>query len=301
MRHFLYLMQGDAASIEAYAHLAEREHADAIFLTYDKPLEGALFAPETRWGEGRNRLLEAALEKSDYLYYIFCDNDIEFERGSWDLFEQQLLRYRPAIAVPMVIPKTAPLAIRWLNYQACLLNDEQLIAVHRQVVEDRIAVPYQEQFDRYHYWSTGLSQQIILKNIYFYDFIQFNTVSVSNEAESSHRGTREQAVLAKSKAREWLGTEFKRAYKSDWEHILYMPPCLVRWRRHLFQLRRRWYFQVVALWHTAVIRLRRLFGIGSDHALDERKLRRLLTPDSKLLRQYLQSDPAGGDSAGDQL
>ena len=304
-RHFLYLMQGASASLEAYAQLAERANADAIFLTYDKPLAGAIFAPESRWGEGRNLLLKAALEKPDYLYYIFCDNDIDFQRGSWALLERELLRYRPAIAVPMFHPKNSSLSLRWLSYQACLINDEQLIAVHRQVVEDGIAVPYQAQFDADHYWATGLSQQLILKNFYFYDLMQLNNICVGNDSGSGHPGTPAQSRLAKAKLAEWMRCEFKHAYKKDLEYI--------RYHRHaqstralglvaLFvKLHQRWYFWVVALWHTAVLFLRRLFTIGdSDHALEGRKLRRLLQPNSRLLQQYFQSKSACAERTGDR-
>ena len=290
MKRFLYLMQGDAASIRHYAYLASRENADAIFLTYDEPLDGALYAPDTLWGQGRNRMLEAALEKGDYMYYIFCDNDIEFIKGGWDAFEQALLRLQPAIGLPIVSPKTRPIAVACLPWQACLLNDEQLIAVHQAAVKDRIVVPYQDQLDRYHYWGTGLCQQILIKNFYFYSTVQFNDIWVGNDGKTSHPDPLEGRDLAKKKAREWCATEFKKKYKRDLEHLRY-PMIRGSFMLKIIQkvvFRRRLLLQILAIWHTAVLKLRRMCRFGTtSHALDERTVRKLLAPDSKLLQRYL--------------
>ena len=101
----MYLVQGQSDRVRENQHLAYRASASAIFLTYDEPLEGAMFFPNSTWSEGRNKTLEHALEKEKYSYYIFCDDDIAFESGGWDVFESQILALRPAIAVP-VCPKT---------------------------------------------------------------------------------------------------------------------------------------------------------------------------------------------------
>ncbi len=76
MKNFLYLVQGQSELVKNYLHLADRDSADAVFLTYDKPIEEALYFPNSTWAQGRNKMLEIALTKEDYLYYIFCDDDI---------------------------------------------------------------------------------------------------------------------------------------------------------------------------------------------------------------------------------
>jgi len=87
MKDFIYLVQGKSELIRNYFHLLGNPNSEVIFLTYDRPIEEAIFFPNSTWAQGRNKLLETALSKGDYLYYIFCDDDINFIRGSWDTFE----------------------------------------------------------------------------------------------------------------------------------------------------------------------------------------------------------------------
>jgi len=70
MKNFLYLIQGRSDLIKNYLNLVNRDNADAIFLTYDKQIDEAIFFPNSTWAQGRNKILEIALEKEDYLYYI---------------------------------------------------------------------------------------------------------------------------------------------------------------------------------------------------------------------------------------
>ena len=115
MKNFIYLIQGKSELISSYfIELQARADADAIFLTYDKPLEIAIFFPNSTWAQGRNKLLSEALKTAkDYLYYIFLDDDITFETGNWDFFEKQLLKYHPAIAI--TTDKTIkPYSVVWL-------------------------------------------------------------------------------------------------------------------------------------------------------------------------------------------
>ena len=128
MNRLIYLMQGRSDLVETYFHLADRENADALFLTYDKEIENAIFFPNSKWSEGRNKLLEIAKNKGEYDYYIFCDDDISFKRGSWDEFEFLLLKYRPAIAHPLFIPKAAKTPLPYLEKQPFCVADQQFMA-----------------------------------------------------------------------------------------------------------------------------------------------------------------------------
>ncbi len=102
MKSFIYLVQGESNLISNYLDLKKREDADVIYLTYDKKVENAIYFPNSTWSEGRNKLLKAARLKGEYLYYIFCDDDIEFRKGSWDEFERLLILHKPAIGFPVV-------------------------------------------------------------------------------------------------------------------------------------------------------------------------------------------------------
>ena len=43
MKNFIYLVQGKSDLVRNYFHLAERPETDAVFLTYDKEIENAIF------------------------------------------------------------------------------------------------------------------------------------------------------------------------------------------------------------------------------------------------------------------
>ena len=207
MKNFIYLVQGQSGRIKNYLHLAAREQADALFLTYDKPLEGgeALFLPQSSWAEGRNRLLELARQRGAYRYYIFCDDDISFIKGDWDEFEAQLLALKPAIGIP-VVPKTANHTVAWLKHQVFLLNDEQLMAFHHEVVADALVLPYQLQFDATHWWITCEIQQALIQYFYPRGAVQFNRVEIANDCHD--RYPMDEGIVAIEYACRWLREQF---------------------------------------------------------------------------------------------
>jgi hypothetical protein len=185
MKNFIYLVQGKAELMKNYLHLLDSPNSDAIFLTYDHPMEEAIFFPNSTWTQGRNKLLDAALSKKDYFYYIFCDDDIKFTKGSWEIFENQLLTYNPAIAVP-INPKTIETPLKGFKYQSFLTNDEQLIAFHQDVIRDFIVLPYQEKFDTIYWWIACQIQEVLIQNFYYSDSIQFNNIRISNDAGENY-------------------------------------------------------------------------------------------------------------------
>jgi len=142
MKAFIYLVQGEAKYIRNYLILKKRKDVDALLLTYDQQIDDALFLPYSTWGEGRNYLLRKALESNrQYQYYIFLDDDVKFIQGSYVLFEKQLLKYSPAIAVPVFVPKTIKTIMGINNlfnkrfipsrtYQICRHADAQFMAFH---------------------------------------------------------------------------------------------------------------------------------------------------------------------------
>jgi len=69
VKNIVYLVQGESYLVKEYYHLQERDNADAIFLTYDRQIDGAVYFPNSTWTEGRNKLLAAARKKGEYLYF----------------------------------------------------------------------------------------------------------------------------------------------------------------------------------------------------------------------------------------
>ena len=268
MKKFIYLVQGQSDLIRQYLHLADRDNADAVFLTYDKPISEALFRPDSTWAQGRNHLLEIALTRREYVYYIFCDDDLAFRQGGWDEFEEQLTAHAPAIAVPLFLRKTRRTRLKWLRYQAFLINDEQLMAFHHEVVSDGIVLPYQDQFDDMHWWASCEIQEILIQNFYRSGSIQFNDIRVSNECKLRYPNPDAGRNAFKKHIRDWLSEQFVGGYKDISKEVgAYLP--VVLWRTFGFAFRRS------------------NEGGGPGYSVSERDVRHKLSPDSELLKQYL--------------
>ena len=212
MKDFIYLVQGQSGRVANYRHLAARKQADALFLTYDTPLEGegALFLPRSSWAEGRNRLLELARQRGAYRYYIFCDDDIAFVRGGWGEFEAQLLAFEPAIGVP-VVPKTVKYTLAWLAHQVFRINDEQLMAFHHEVVADALVLPYQRQFDAVHWWIACEIQQALVQRFYPRGAVQFNGIEIANDCRA--RYATPEGVVPREYAYRWLREQFANGWR----------------------------------------------------------------------------------------
>jgi hypothetical protein len=223
MKDFIYLVQGKAELVKNYLHLSENRNADVIFLTYDQPIEAvtkqaieeSIFFPKSTWAEGRNRLLEMALNKGEYLYYIFCDDDIKFIKGSWEIFEKQLLTYQPAIAVP-VNRKTVQTPLKGLKHQCFLTNNEQLMAFHQDLVKDFILLPYQNQFDSIYWWISCEIQEVLIQNFYCSDVIKFNNIFISNDSGENYvrpESDSDHKILYKI-LDDWLSDQVLSKYKN---------------------------------------------------------------------------------------
>jgi len=240
----------------------ERSDSDAIFLTYDQPLEYAIFSPNSTFSQGRNRLLEAALHQGhDYLYYIFCDDDIGFLHGDWDAFEQQLLTYMPAVGVPMV-PKTRHLVLPGLPHQLFTVNDEQLLALHHDVVRERIVVPYQTQFDHLHWWASCEIQEILIQTFYGANALQFNTIRLTND---QHNRYQHGDASFRKTIRVWLRKQLSGRCKSLRHNVFWGIPT--------------------SLYRTMLFFLRRRAGTRQP-ILNAERINKILAPDSELWQQW---------------
>lgn len=274
-KKYLYLVQGQKSLVTNYLHLVDRPDSDALFLTYDEELGGAMYFPDSTWAQGRNLLLDKALDKGIYHYYIFCDDDTEFEHGSWGEFERMLDEKKPGIAVP-IFPKTRNSALTFPNLasQSFFINDEQLIAFHRDVVTDRLVLPYQTQFDRVNWWISCEIQQLLVQNFYPYDALQFNRIVVENTCQKRYHAQYEHERSFRDVVREWMDKEFRGSYRLT-SH--YVPLRLHR-----------------LLSRTIAYHARRLVDTG--YSVSPRTPNRLLTAGSEILQQYKTGRSCGGHS-----
>lgn len=269
MKNFIYLVQGQSELVKDYLHLADRDDADAIFLTYDKPIKEALFFPNSTWAQGRNKMLETVLTQEDYLYYIFCDDDIAFKKGGWDEFEENLMVHNPAIAVPVFLFKTKKTPLRWLKYHSFLFNDEQMIAFHNEVVMDGIVLPYQNQFHDIHWWASCEIQEILIQNFYSSDSIQLNRIHITNECRLRYPNPDTGRIMFKKHIRDWLTKQFIGSYK-DISMSVKKSFLVILWRTFSYSIRHYRNFS------------------SSSYSVSESVIKKTLSNNSEILKQYLE-------------
>lgn len=160
MEKFLYLVQSAGRLPDPYRAIAS-QCADLIHLTFEEEIDNAIYLPRSSWTQQRNRLLaDAAMRGEQYLYYIFLDEGVNFVRGDWRQFEEALLRYRPAVAVPHVVEHPLVNQRRQeLDAHTCHFLDATFNAFHAEVARDGILLPYYGGFDRE---SSSYSQMLVM-------------------------------------------------------------------------------------------------------------------------------------------
>ena len=224
---FLYLVQGEASRIADYFHLADRPSCHAYFLSYDHRVDGCIYLPDSTWAEGRNRLLQECQGK-DYDYIIFLDDDVIIETGSWSSFESALHNYQPAIGVPLVTKTLKSAVIEggkpWVK-QCFMINDEQFIAFHKDVIREGIVLPYVTQFDELSWWATCEIQQILIHTFYHRHALQFNTIKVDNLIHGRHDASDKSY---KEVIRKWLQPQLKIPFTDIWYYWEDWPGAHVR-------------------------------------------------------------------------
>jgi hypothetical protein len=181
MRKLVYLVQSAAGAPSSYQAIYS-DRADLIQLTWKQPIEGALFLPKSTWSQGRNRLLAEAMGRGEsYLYYIFLDDDVVFERGDWRAFEDALLNYRPAIATPF-FPDYPPVDRSRLDLEAhtCAYFDAMFNAFHADVARDGLILPYYDGFDAESWWYSQALVMELARELYPEHTVQVNSVVIRN-------------------------------------------------------------------------------------------------------------------------
>jgi hypothetical protein len=303
---FLYLVQSSADRLPPYRSLADRPASDALFLTWDKPVEGAVFQECCSWGEGRNRLFQLAHERPGYLYYIFIDDDIVFVKGSYARFEELLLQHRPAFACPVFIPKTLYTVLglggglfrppfRCLQVQLERRGDCQMTALHRTVLEDGLLFPAQTHFDNLGWWTTSSTLQILVTALYGRHSLQFNPIAIINAEHRPYLRS-----LAYPDQALWLRRQFRTPPDQPADYIV--NPLSRDGQKRLLQRLRSplpGKYRLFTEW-IKVLAGSLLYRARDSYGFTPESLSRVLRRDSDLFRQYLQWSPRARPAPGQQ-
>jgi hypothetical protein len=189
---FLYLIQGKAENVVRYHHL-NSETSCLYGLTYDVERDGFDFLPKSSFAEGRNHLYGLATKRiHEFDYFIFIDDDVEFQSGSFCQMQQNLATYRPSVGVPLTA-KTRRSAIGvefggriipFLTAQRFHINDEQYLALRRDVIQEGKILPYLTTWDTESWYVCCLIQEALIQHFYFQTARQFNNCEIRNDQHS---------------------------------------------------------------------------------------------------------------------
>ena len=205
-KKFIYLVQGSQANVVKFAHL-QSESSDLITLTYDQDINESevtwlrnIFFPKSTFAEGRNRQLEVAIgSPTDYLYYIFLDDDVSFKKGTYEDFENLLLEHEPAVGVPLCdIVKNFDQYIQALKIQHPIVMDQLVQAYHRRVITEKIALPFVTDFDNLSWWYSCEINNFLILQYYRGYVMQFNTIEVNNDNHNWNQVTKESSIANSS-------------------------------------------------------------------------------------------------------
>lgn len=294
MAKILYLLHGSHHLIENYRYLDERDDVDIICSTWDKPVENAHYFPGATWANGRNGLYSVIKNmEQEYEYYIFIDDDVAFEKGGFEEFEKQLLKLKPAVALPVFVPKTThtilSVGISYFSkiyrplssYQVCILADAQFVAFHKDVINDNILFPLKDEFDSISWWFTSSTQQILMHTFYRHHVLQINSVVVINEL---HRDYPKQDYYKHQD--EWFSKQFNtdifnpRPYAVNLLTVQGIKFTLKNYKLSEFPLALKYFMYM--LYYTL------FYKAKTSYALPEEKVSNILKEDSELMKQFLQ-------------
>lgn len=188
MKKFLYLIQGRKINVLKYKDIRSDE-SDIISLTFDEEIKTEefssitnIFYPGSTWAEGRNKQFEIAKGLNfKYIYYIFIDDDVHFIKGSFKEFEQNLLKYQPAIGVPLLTIIQSSFRYRpSLKIQNPVAFDTQFQAFHIDTINDNILMPLVTKFDSKSWYYCCEIVNFLILSYYKGRVIQFNKIIVDN-------------------------------------------------------------------------------------------------------------------------
>jgi hypothetical protein len=99
----LYLIQGPYKESYTVNNVIKKspDRKSIIGVFKENPNKDTIDLRNTFWYSGRNKLLEHAIKKYDFEYLHFLDDDLTFEFGDLDLYEDMIEKYKPLIASPL--------------------------------------------------------------------------------------------------------------------------------------------------------------------------------------------------------
>ena len=194
--NFVYLVQHDG-----FCNISHLRHSDAEALVVQWKEEhdclGCFFFPNSTVNEGRNELWYRTFEKwpgTVFTYYIFLDGDASLtlrpdrnklspvpnasrESLPFRVFEQHLLHYRPAIAVPFYS--------QWhldngSDVQFVSNFDHIFLAVHANVA--RMFLPSETIFDQLSWWWAQRVWGFLCSVAFPQQTLQINAVMSDNDS-----------------------------------------------------------------------------------------------------------------------
>jgi hypothetical protein len=166
---FLYLIQGKAVNVRQY-HFLNSSSSELLGLSYDTPEPGFEYFPKSSFATGRNFLLDRARKRlSEFDYFVFLDDDVDFCRGSSKLMEDNLRRVRPAVGVRLTEKKRMAFGVEvegrirpLIRQQRLHINDEQYLSCSRDVITDGHLLPYLTEWDRNSWFVCCLIQEALI-------------------------------------------------------------------------------------------------------------------------------------------
>ena len=233
-KRFLYLIQAKNSDLpESYKSL-RGEDSDVLMLTWGAEVPDCLYFPRSTWTQGRNRLLREALSSgTDYLYYIFLDDDLILRRGDWRVFEAALLKYEPAIGTPFCLDYWGMTSSETMEAHQCLHFDAMCNAFHRDVIHDGILLPYYSGLDAQSWY---FSQWFVIELAYLFyprSVLQFNTVWVDNVQHAAYAKDANLELASR-----WFYGEVVKVSRFSWRRLPWprYPSAIYRRLRRCFWL-----------------------------------------------------------------
>ena len=129
--------------------------ADIMCITWKFPRHPCTYLPNSTWSSGRNYMWKMATTMDvKYEYYVFMDEDILV--SNLTLWEETLLRYRPAVGVPGGIAQVLPNTDTTPESRVLTCFDAAFNAFHYDLVHDSLVLPYVDLFDNFGWWLAQL-------------------------------------------------------------------------------------------------------------------------------------------------
>ncbi len=194
--NFVFLIQGRLSELDNFAFL-KNSNSKIITLCWDEPRindsfeDHHFYLPQSTWAEGRNFLLEKALEIYPNLeYVIFMDGDLQIASGSVDEFIDFLIVYQPVLGLPLSnqLKETS----RYLpesKVQTQVSFDQIMQAYSREAINDRICLPYITELDHLSWWYSCEINQYLTVKYYEKRTLQMNSFIIDNTHHTTEQTT----------------------------------------------------------------------------------------------------------------